>query len=181
MNPIFSSLVAGLAFVSCNAAPLAQDKGGQGHKAMTYPGLTVENESPKRPDKVVKTDAEWKKALTPDQYKILRAKATETPFCGGLLHVDKPGTFVCAGCGLPLFTTAAKFESGTGWPSFFQPVKRENVWLRMDKSYGMTRFEVLCARCDGHLGHVFDDGPVDKTGLRYCINSEALKFIPDKQ
>lgn len=180
MNGMGMSILAGLALASCTmTAPVHQAKQDD-PKATTYAGLTVENASPKRADKVVKSDAEWKKQLTPEQYRILRAKDTEKPFCGGLLHVDKPGTFVCAGCGLPLFTTAAKFESGTGWPSFFQPIKRENVWLRVDRSYGMTRYEVLCARCDGHLGHVFDDGPVDKTGIRYCINSESMKFVPDK-
>lgn len=143
--------------------------------------LTVENKSPQRPDKVVKTDAEWKKQLTPEQYRILRNKGTEAAFCGGYLNVKEKGVFHCIGCDLPLFTTDSKFESGTGWPSFFQPVKRENVWLKSDLSYGMNRIEVLCSRCDGHLGHVFDDGPADKTGLRFCINSESLKFKKAKK
>jgi len=140
------------------------------------PGLVIENKSPVRPDKVVKTDAEWKKILTTEQYRILRSKGTEAAFCGGLLDVKEPGIFHCAGCDLELFKTEAKFDSGTGWPSFFQPVKRANIWLKNDNSFGMQRIEVLCSRCDGHLGHVFDDGPRETTGLRYCINSEALKF-----
>lgn len=143
-------------------------------------GVTIENVSPKRPDKVIKSDIEWKKILTPEQYRILRNKGTEAAFCGGLLDVKEPGTFLCVGCKLPLFATDSKFESGTGWPSFFQPVDRKNIWLRNDNSHGMQRIEVLCARCDGHLGHIFDDGPKDKTGLRYCINSESMVFEKKK-
>jgi peptide-methionine (R)-S-oxide reductase len=142
----------------------------------TFAGIEVRKTSPKRADKVVKTDAEWKAQLEPEAYRILRNHGTEAAFCGGYLNVKEKGVFGCGGCGLELFATSAKFESGTGWPSFFQPVKQENVWLKKDTSYGMIRYEVLCARCDGHLGHVFDDGPIDKTGLRYCINSAALKF-----
>lgn len=135
--------------------------------------------SPRRKDKVVKTDAEWQKILTPEQYRILRKKGTEPAFCGLFHDTDKPGTYSCAGCGLDLFTSDAKFHSGTGWPSFFQPVDKRNIWTKTDRSHGMVRQEVLCARCDGHLGHVFPDGP-KPTGLRFCINSDSLKFRAKK-
>jgi len=131
--------------------------------------------SPKRDDKVVKTDAEWQKILTPEQYRILRKKGTEAAFCSPLLEKHGVGVFHCAGCDLPLFSTDTKFDSGTGWPSFFQPVTKDAIWLKEDRSLGMIRSEVLCARCDGHLGHLFDDGP-KPTGLRFCMNGEALKF-----
>jgi len=147
---------------------------------MTIGGIKVTNKSPERKDKVFKTDAEWKKQLTPEQYKILRAKGTEAAFCGGHLDNKEAGTYSCVGCNLPIFKSDAKFESGSGWPSFFQPYKQENVWLKVDKSFGMLRYEVLCSRCDGHLGHVFDDGPADKTGLRYCINGDILTFQKSK-
>jgi len=131
--------------------------------------------SPKRADKVVKTDAEWKKILTPEQYRILRKKGTEAAFCSPLLEKHGVGVFHCAGCDLPLFSTDTKFDSGTGWPSFFQPITNQSIWLKEDRSLGMIRTEVLCARCDGHLGHLFSDGP-KPTGLRFCMNGESLKF-----
>ncbi len=126
------------------------------------------------------SDAQWQSRLAPEQYRILRNKGTERAFCGTLLDNKRHGVYCCAGCGLPLFSSSAKFNSGTGWPSFFQPVARENVVEDSDDSHGMSRMEILCARCDGHLGHVFDDGPLP-TGLRYCLNSESLVFTPEDE
>lgn len=140
------------------------------------PGIGAShNVSPKREDKVVKTDEEWKKILTPTQYRILRNHGTEAAFCGRFHDNKMDGVYHCAGCALPLFKSDAKFDSGTGWPSFFQPYSKKNVWTRDDNNYGMHRLEILCARCDGHLGHVFEDGP-KPSGLRFCINSDALEF-----
>ena len=125
--------------------------------------------------RVVKTDAEWRAQLTSTQFQIARGKGTERPFCGTLLDNKRSGVYSCICCGLPLFASDAKFNSGTGWPSFFQPVAAENVITHDDRSFGMVRTEILCARCDAHLGHVFDDGP-PPSGLRYCVNSESLTF-----
>lgn len=124
---------------------------------------------------VVRTDAEWRARLTPEQFQIARGKGTERPFCGTLLDNKREGVYSCVCCGLPLFASSAKFESGTGWPSFFQPVARENVATLEDRSHGMTRTEILCARCDAHLGHVFPDGP-RPTRLRFCVNGASLTF-----
>lgn len=130
--------------------------------------------------KVTKTDLEWQKQLTPAQFQVARGKGTERPFCGTLLDNKKAGVYTCICCGLPLFTSSHKFNSGTGWPSFFAPICAENVINEVDRSHGMTRTEILCARCDCHLGHVFDDGP-RPTGLRFCVNSESLAFTEESE
>ena len=126
---------------------------------------------------VTKTDEEWRRQLTPEQYQVLRQHATERPGSCALLHEKRAGTFNCVGCGQPLFRAARKFESGTGWPSFFAPLEGA-VATTVDRGHFMVRTEVHCSRCGGHLGHVFEDGP-PPTGLRYCINGIALEFVPD--
>ncbi len=127
-------------------------------------------------DKVVKTDAQWKAILTPEQYHVLREKGTERAYAGKTWDNHQHGIYVCAACGQPLFLSETKFESGTGWPSFYKPFNPKSVKEEVDKAYGMQRTEVVCSRCGGHLGHVFDDGP-KPTGLRYCMNSVSMNFI----
>ncbi|HEX7998351.1 MAG TPA: peptide-methionine (R)-S-oxide reductase MsrB [Pyrinomonadaceae bacterium] len=126
--------------------------------------------------KIIRTDAEWKRILTPEQYYVTRQKGTEAPYTSPLLKIHAKGIFACVSCSLPLFSSRTKFESNTGWPSFWSPISKKNVREEVDNSLGETRTEVLCNRCDAHLGHVFDDGP-EPTGLRYCMNGVALKFI----
>jgi peptide methionine sulfoxide reductase msrA/msrB len=129
--------------------------------------------------KFVLSDAEWKAKLTPEQYAIMRGRGTEAAFCGGLLTNKEEGLYLCLGCNLPLFESKAKFDSGTGWPSFFRAVGPSNILERPDHSHGMVRTEILCPRCESHLGHVFPDGP-RPTGMRYCLNSESLEFVADE-
>lgn len=128
-------------------------------------------------EKIVKTEAEWRALLTPEQYHVTREKGTEGAFSGEYWNTKTLGIYQCVACGLPLFDSMTKFDSGTGWPSFWQPIDRQNVLEKTDTTYGMVRTEVLCSRCESHLGHVFDDGP-QPTGLRYCMNSASLKLIP---
>lgn len=128
-------------------------------------------------DKINKTDEEWRNELTSEQYTILREKGTEAPGTGEYYHEKRPGTYMCAACGLELFSSDAKYESGSGWPSFYQPIGEDAVETAPDTSHGMVRTEALCPRCGSHLGHVFEDGP-NPTGLRYCVNSASLKLKP---
>ena len=158
--------LAGLAGLA-NAADQATPSKGQGE------AMTTTASSTGKIEKIVKSDAEWKKTLTPEQYRVLREEGTERAFTGTFWDSHDKAVYVCAACGLELFASEHKFDSGTGWPSYWQPIKPENVETKVDKSFFSTRTEVHCARCGGHLGHVFNDGP-EPTGLRYCINSVSL-------
>jgi peptide-methionine (R)-S-oxide reductase len=125
---------------------------------------------------ISKTEEEWKQQLTPDQYFVIREKGTERPFTGKFENHWEPGVYNCAACGNELFLSNTKFDAGCGWPSFYEALDKTKVTEKMDYSHGMTRVEIMCAKCGGHLGHVFNDGPADKTGLRYCVNSLSLEF-----
>jgi len=179
---------AALLALGCNApAAPASEEDAPAQKAPEVPMVSVrvfnasgELVGPVSTRKVVKTDEEWRRQLTEEQYRVTRRAGTERPFCGTLLDNKKEGVYTCVCCGLPLFASGAKFDSGTGWPSFFQPIARENVAEREDRSHGMVRIEIECARCDAHLGHVFEDGP-RPTGLRFCLNSESLTFTPQAE
>lgn len=130
-------------------------------------------------DRLELTDEEWRRRLSPELYRVARCGGTEPPFTGAYVYTKTPGVYLCACCGAPLFASDAKFDSGSGWPSFTAPVDPEAIWTREDRSHGMIRTEVLCRRCDAHLGHVFEDGP-PPTGLRYCINSISLRLQPTR-
>ena len=158
-------LLAGSLACDSTAPAAAAEKGNHVHAANST-------------EKVVKTEEEWKKVLTPEQFRVLRKQGTERPFTNEYNDHKGEGTYVCAACGLPLFSSETKFDSGTGWPSFWQPIDPKNIGTEEDRSFFSVRTEVHCARCGGHLGHVFTDGP-RPTGLRYCMNSVSLKFVPD--
>lgn len=167
-------VAAAVSKLSIGSSPFTE--GGQGTQKTSKEQV---NKVPKGIIKVTKTNEEWKKELTPEQYYITREKGTERPFSSPLNEIHEDGIFECVACGLPLYDAKAKFDSGTGWPSFYEPIAPENVREEVDKSLWETRTEVLCARCDAHLGHVFNDGP-KPTGLRYCMNGVAMKFVNRK-
>ena len=177
---LFLTTFAGTVACGMRVGAEVQEKSEATQEAKADPGVVsapapASSDGKKTIGKVTKTDAEWRKILAPMEFYVLRGKGTERAFTGRYNNHKGKGVYRCAGCGLELFDSNTKFESGTGWPSFFTPIAKEHIEQKEDREHGMIRTEVLCARCGGHLGHVFDDGP-KPTGLRYCINSVSLRF-----
>jgi peptide-methionine (R)-S-oxide reductase len=179
----FAALLSGVLLAGVLAALIAMGglgvSAGKADAASRIRVYSAEKGNYVMSDEVVKTKEEWKKLLTQEQFHVLREKGTERPFTGKYATSHEHGIYRCAGCGLDLYRSEDKYESGTGWPSFTKPIAAENIKTATDKSFFSTRTEVLCRRCGGHLGHVFDDGP-KPTGLRYCMNSAALQFVATK-
>jgi peptide-methionine (R)-S-oxide reductase len=174
---LLATSAMGLGLIANSRAVRAAEAGSAAQTVLIVPFTDAgQRQNPARMPKVVKSKAEWQKQLSAESYQVTREEGTEHPFTGKYWNLHSKGMYRCICCDTPLFMSATKFESGTGWPSFWEPIARENVTETTDRSFGMKRTAVSCARCDGHLGHVFDDGP-KPTGLRYCMNSASLRFV----